>query len=287
MNKENFLKNLRKELTILNVEEVEDIIQEYESHIDEHLSNGLTEEEAIMEFGDFDQLVEGILEAYNIDSDYASSYRKRVHQKEKMNNFVNKSSSTLGDLVEGFIDFINVVSKNIYQYFENSSFARISMTLFLVLIFAIAIERVEVLVLGFVIVLVVHQANKVNGSKKETTIDTDGGLTNDEAVNEEGNKSIKSKKLEKKDSNTGMYAVKTILVAFLLIIFVPLMMILFFGSFSIAVGLIILIVVLIKTKLMLLVSFIIALIGLLIIFLTTFQLIITTLKAVNSKWKNI
>ena len=61
MNKKIFLEKLRKKLKILNNDEIEDIIEEYEGHINEKVSSGKTEEEAIKDFGDFNELVKEIL----------------------------------------------------------------------------------------------------------------------------------------------------------------------------------------------------------------------------------
>ena len=68
MNKSKFLKKLEKKLEILNDEELKDIIDEYESIIDEKVKHGKTEEEAINDFGDVSVLAKEILEAYKLNS---------------------------------------------------------------------------------------------------------------------------------------------------------------------------------------------------------------------------
>ena len=70
MNKKDFLNKLREKIKILNNDEVEDIINEYSEHIDEKVKSGVSEEEAIREFGDFNELVTNILEAYKINKNY-------------------------------------------------------------------------------------------------------------------------------------------------------------------------------------------------------------------------
>ena len=48
MNKKVFLEKLEKKLKILNKDELDDIIEEYEDHINEKVASGKTEEEAVI-----------------------------------------------------------------------------------------------------------------------------------------------------------------------------------------------------------------------------------------------
>lgn len=73
MTKDEFLKKLELQLQLLNEEERSDILSEYEQHIEMKMSNGLTEEEAIEDFGDPDELIKEILEAYHLNTDYSRS----------------------------------------------------------------------------------------------------------------------------------------------------------------------------------------------------------------------
>lgn len=70
MKKEEFLKKLEKKLSILNEEERKDILDEYKSHIEKKIKDGMTEEEAVKDFGDFETLVKDILSAYKINENY-------------------------------------------------------------------------------------------------------------------------------------------------------------------------------------------------------------------------
>lgn len=70
MTKKDFLDKLRGKLEILKSDEVEDIINEYSEHIDEKVKSGVSEEDAILEFGDFNELVTNILDAYKINKNY-------------------------------------------------------------------------------------------------------------------------------------------------------------------------------------------------------------------------
>lgn len=70
MNKTDFLNELKKYLTILEDREQEDILEEYAQHIDMKLSTGLSEEEAIRDFGSVEELAAQILEAYHVKPEY-------------------------------------------------------------------------------------------------------------------------------------------------------------------------------------------------------------------------
>ncbi len=71
MNKKEFLAALKRALAVLDETELQDIIDEYEQHIDMKTANGLSEEEAIADFGDFKELTAELLEAYHVRADYA------------------------------------------------------------------------------------------------------------------------------------------------------------------------------------------------------------------------
>lgn len=85
MNKETFLRLLNHRLEIINEKERQDIIDEYTMHIEMKMQEGKSEEDAIADFGDFDELVENILDAYKIDT-------KQVNQSldTKINHFIDE-----------------------------------------------------------------------------------------------------------------------------------------------------------------------------------------------------
>lgn len=66
MNKNEFLDELSKRIDMLEDSEQQDILDEYAQHIDLRMHSGLSEEDAIKDFGDFDQLVREILGAYHV-----------------------------------------------------------------------------------------------------------------------------------------------------------------------------------------------------------------------------
>lgn len=77
MDKKTFINELKQALSVLQEEELNDIISEYEQHIDMKQKDGLTEEEAIADFGSLKELAADILAAYHVRADYAKEPRGR------------------------------------------------------------------------------------------------------------------------------------------------------------------------------------------------------------------
>lgn len=102
MSKKTFLDKLRKRLSILKSEEIEDIIEEYEGHINEKVSSGKTEEEAIKDFGDFDELVKEILSAYKINEDYDEEKK----EKNVIQEFAESCVSFFKEFIEKYFQKI-------------------------------------------------------------------------------------------------------------------------------------------------------------------------------------
>lgn len=91
MKKNEFLEELKRKLKILKQEEIDDIIKEYENTIDEKIKNGLTEEEAIKDFGPIDELAKEILDAYKISTDNNSI-------EDKISEFISKATKWVKEL---------------------------------------------------------------------------------------------------------------------------------------------------------------------------------------------
>lgn len=71
MTKVEFLKHLEKLLHVLNEKERSDILSEYTQHIDSKVeSSGMSEEAAIKDFGNVNELACEILDAYNVNPNY-------------------------------------------------------------------------------------------------------------------------------------------------------------------------------------------------------------------------
>ena len=120
MNKEEFLEKLKKELSILNDKEKEDIIDEYKFTIEEKVKHGQTEEEAVKDFGDLDELVSEILDAYKINPEYKEkdgSFSKFTEEGEKL---IKKGANKLADMTRDFADNIrnNDAEMNLNLAFE-------------------------------------------------------------------------------------------------------------------------------------------------------------------------
>lgn len=77
MDKKTFIKELERSLSVLQEDELRDIVGEYEQHIDMKVQSGLTEEEAIADFGSLSQLSAEILEAYHVRADYAAAEKEK------------------------------------------------------------------------------------------------------------------------------------------------------------------------------------------------------------------
>lgn len=70
MDKQQFLSELKKQISVLDEGEQRDILDEYSLHIDMSMQGGLSEEEAIHDFGDLRELAADILEAYHVNPNY-------------------------------------------------------------------------------------------------------------------------------------------------------------------------------------------------------------------------
>lgn len=70
MNKAEFLNELEKRIRVLEKNEIKDILGEYSQHIDMRIQSGLSESDAIKDFGSIDELTAEILEAYHVNPEY-------------------------------------------------------------------------------------------------------------------------------------------------------------------------------------------------------------------------
>lgn len=117
MTKQAFLDKLRSRLSILDDNEVEDILSEYAAHIDQKVASGKTEAEAIADFGDFNELVAAILSAYKIkdrsssSGDSGSQFKTWLHNAiDEITDFVkpliNRVGTLQGDQIGYFIAYL-------------------------------------------------------------------------------------------------------------------------------------------------------------------------------------
>lgn len=92
MNKEEFLKKLKKRLNVLEDSEIEDIVSEYEGYIDEKVAKGLSEEEAVKELGNFEEIVQDLLAAYKV--------KNSSNNEDTFSNFINKLGNGLDNIID-------------------------------------------------------------------------------------------------------------------------------------------------------------------------------------------
>lgn len=113
MNKTEFFSKLNSKLSILNEKERRDIIEEYKNHIEFKMQDGKTEEQAIADFGDIDNLVEEILEAYHINENTVINKNFEYYVKAFI-SYINQTtekilSLSMGDITRIFIEFLIVL----------------------------------------------------------------------------------------------------------------------------------------------------------------------------------
>ena len=101
MNKTEFLFMLERRLIMLNDTERDDLINEYTQHIDMKVASGLSEEEAIADFGDPEELIKELLDAYNLNTNYDPTRtdsnephtNKKVHKQQAITK-INRTWSS-------------------------------------------------------------------------------------------------------------------------------------------------------------------------------------------------
>ena len=102
MNKKNFIKKLKNNLSVLDESEVNDIIEEYSNNIDEKIKNGKSEEEAIKDFGDIDELSKEILKAYKINPKFVKN-EEGSDLYQDFENVVKKGAKKLSNFTKNVI----------------------------------------------------------------------------------------------------------------------------------------------------------------------------------------
>lgn len=100
MRKSEFLKLLEKKLNILNESERGDILNEYRDTIEEKVKHGETEEKAVEDFGDIDELAKEILGAYKINPEFnsESDFTKKTKEVLKSGeSWIKEGANKLAD----------------------------------------------------------------------------------------------------------------------------------------------------------------------------------------------
>ena len=98
MLKKEFLDVLTQKLSLISDKEREDILLEYGTYIDDKMAGGVAEEEVVAGFGDVDELVKDILDAYKINTDSMDPFSNRADKTiDKVYAKVEELFSKLGN----------------------------------------------------------------------------------------------------------------------------------------------------------------------------------------------
>ncbi|MCI9084465.1 MAG: DUF1700 domain-containing protein [Bacilli bacterium] len=128
MSKKDFLNKLAKKLSVLDDSERQDILTEYTDTINEKVKQGQTEEEAVKDFGNIDDLVKEILKAYKINPDFDE---KDELQEE---GILKQSASVIADFSLKLANRFKNANNNINLSFIIEIVIRIFVVLILLLI---------------------------------------------------------------------------------------------------------------------------------------------------------
>jgi len=134
MNKKEFLNSLEKKLSVLDDKEKQDIIIEYTDTINEKIKQGQTEEEAVKDFGNIDDLVKEILIAYKINP----NYEEKPDKDQKVDGLIKQGAEVVSDFSRKAIKKCNITSKDINLEF----IVEIIIRIFIVLIAALVLKGV-------------------------------------------------------------------------------------------------------------------------------------------------
>ena len=121
MKKVEFLAVLRKKLAVIEENELNDILDEYDQHITMKTEGGsCTEEEAIAGFGDINQLAAEILEAYHVRSNYeeAEWKEKRMFLAEKSKEYAGKTAGFFTRSIHAAGDFFKNIAASLKCFFQ-------------------------------------------------------------------------------------------------------------------------------------------------------------------------
>lgn len=103
MTKQEFLTRLKSKLSVLSTEEVNELLDEYSEYIQNKISEGKSEQEAVSDFGNVDELAREILKAYKIDDQYT----QKEDLSSQITNLLNEIASALTKLFHQLFDGIS------------------------------------------------------------------------------------------------------------------------------------------------------------------------------------
>ena len=136
MNKKEFLEKLTQKIKILNKDEIADIIEEYAGYIDNKIAEGKSEEEAVADFGNVNDLAKEILSAYKLSEDY-------IPPDEFSGS---KFFADTADILNKSVEFMSRFFKDISNHTNANYIVGILVTLFIALVL-VAIVKIPFLVI--------------------------------------------------------------------------------------------------------------------------------------------
>lgn len=102
MNKEEFITQLKKSISILDDSEQQYFVEEYTQHIDMKMSQGMSEEDAVKEMGPVEELSKEILESYHVKINALEDQKaKSVDYKKFFGKIKNQADKIYGKMAAG------------------------------------------------------------------------------------------------------------------------------------------------------------------------------------------
>ena len=112
MNKEEFITQLKKSISILDDSEQQYFVEEYTQHIDMKMSQGMSEEEAVKEMGPVEELSMEILESYHVKINALEDQKaKSVDYKKFFGKIKNQADKIYGKMAADCKKFASGIKK--------------------------------------------------------------------------------------------------------------------------------------------------------------------------------
>lgn len=144
MTKQEFLEKLKQKLDLLTDMEVKDILDEYSDTIDQKVQEGKSEEEAVNDFGDINELVDEIYDAYKI---------KGKKESNKHQDTAGKAGEVLNDIIDSLSRFFSTVFKDLTVEGLSKTLVLIGVGLVVLLLLRIPFAIIEGLFRSFIHIL--------------------------------------------------------------------------------------------------------------------------------------
>ena len=102
MNKEEFITQLKRSISILDDQEQQYFVEEYTQHIDMKMSQGMSEEDAVKEMGPVEELSKEILESYHVKINAIEDQKaKSVDYKKFFGKIKGQADKIYGKMAAG------------------------------------------------------------------------------------------------------------------------------------------------------------------------------------------